>query len=206
MKLSLVLAIILGMFSSSLFAGESLSLKLSPPPGWPGGWKTASDHHAEGVQMTELVPANAVVGSVKDIVTVVITRVGSQQEAPFTVTRAWGEHLKTSCPGLSVVPPKPTTEGAFSVAYAQFYCPKRSDNGQGSIDLVKVISADDSTFMVVVAQRTSSFTSAVPGAIQYDKNEDTDAFFEWLKATNDYLHTSARACRKTASDIDECSP
>ena len=129
----------------------------------------------------------------------------SQHDAPVRMGRAWGQHLLTACPGLTVVPPKPKLENGVVTAYMQFYCPKRSDNGQGSVDFVKVIATNETAYMIAVAQRTSSYTSAVPGAVQFEKNSETEAFVDWLKLTGEYLAAAVSVCRSTESSKEECS-
>ena len=201
-SLAVALAIALGSFSLELYASDRLELKA--PSHWVD-WTRISDVPGNQFHYAEYVPANRKPGSLRDLISITITWGGSQAGAPLRMTGAWAKHLLTTCPGLSIGPPDPRTAGLFAVAYAQFYCPKRSDNGQGSVDYAKVMSTDNSAYMVVVSQRTSSYRSDVPGMVQYENNDETDAFVEWLKVTNAYLRTSVRVCRATTAS-EECSP
>ncbi|MDX1915608.1 MAG: hypothetical protein SFU55_08475 [Methylophilus sp.] len=205
MKLSIILAFIFSLFPSYLFAEERFELQIKPPPAW-SGWKQTGSFPSERLKLDTLVPANAFPGSLKDLITVTHTWGDSQADAPFRLTNAWAQHLATSCPNLSVVPPKLKDEGVFSVAYAQFFCPKRSDSNEGSMDFAKVISTNNSAVLVVIAQRTSSYTNPVPGPIQYEDNAETIAFVEWLKSASDYL-SSVHVCLKDESGTNKkCSP
>ena len=106
---------------------------------------------------------------------------------------------------MAYVPSKTQNGNGFVVGYAQFYCPKLSDTGEGSVDFVKAFASDSHAYLVAVTQRTPSFTSVVPGSITYPNNADTEALVQWLKDMSDYLGT-VRVCRGPSPLELTCSP
>jgi hypothetical protein len=191
-----------------MFAGDSAfaqdRLQIVAPPFWTNGWRQASDHAGPGWRLTVLVPTEAPDRSTKNLVSITTSSGGSQSDGVARLIRAWGLHVNATCEKLTVVPPKPNTENGYNVGYAQFYCPKRRDTAEGSVDFVKAVASESQAYLIAVAQSTRPFTSEVPGAITFDDNKDTEHLVDWLKATSSYL-SSVRVCGGPSAMEVKCS-
>ena len=205
----LKLAALALLFGLAVAEGGALAqdrLQIAAPPFWTNGWKQATDHGGPGWRLTVFVPTEAPERSVKDLISITTTSGGPQNDGVVRLIRAWGIHVNSTCEKLAMVPPQPKNENGYSVGYAQFYCPKRSDTGEGSVDFVKAVASESQAYLVAVAQRTLPYTSVVPGAVSFAENKDTEAFVEWLKAVSNYLSSTVRVCRGPSPLEVKCSP
>jgi hypothetical protein len=191
-----------GLLAASAAAQERLQIEA--PAFWQGGWTQAPDQVGAGWRRTVYKPATAS-ASPKDLITVTTTWGMPQQDGVARAIQAWGAKVKSTCPGMTAIPPKPSRQDGFTVGYAQFYCPKHSDKDEGSADFVKAIVSDNTAYLVAASHVTPPFTSAGPGKIQYEDSADSDALVEWLKGISEYL-LSVRACSGPSPLEMKCSP
>jgi len=202
---SFVFALGIALFAPSLYAQGKL--QISPPPAWKDGWKLVSEQPGRGFRVLVFVPPAdaAQPDASKDSVTIMETLGWVQEEWVPKLYQAWGQIVKKTCGGMFVGPLRATTEDGFTIAYAQFYCPKRNGVDEGGVDLAKIMASPAGAHLVVVGKRTAPFSSEVPGHISYANNAETQAMFEWLKSTNDYLFTSVRSCNDPSPLTMKCS-
>lgn len=168
-------------------------LDIQPPPGWEGGWKAVVDNQGHDSRYWMFLPAKAAEGSLAR--TVSISSVwGAKHGGSQHLMEQWNEQLRKTCPQVTIVTSPVTRANGYSVAYARFHCPKRSDTGEGSVDLAKTIASEGGAYLVVVAQRTAAYTSPKPGDVRYAAQADADALSRWMKSTGEYLQKTVRAC------------
>jgi hypothetical protein len=192
------------LFAASVAAQDRLQIEA--PKFWEGGWTQASDQVGQGWRLTVYRPAKASPKDPpKDLITVTTTWGGPQKDGVARAIRAWGIKVQGTCPGMTAVPPKPSSQNGFTVGYGQFYCPKRSDREEGSADFVKAIVSDTTAYLIAASHITPPFTSNVPGHIQYENSADTDALVEWLKNISEYL-LLVRGCTGASPLELKCSP
>ena len=199
-----------GLAAGLLAAGAAAQerLQIEAPAFWQGGWTQASDQVGAGWRLTVYKPASAPASPKdppKDLITITTTWGLPQQDGVARAIRAWATKVQSTCPGMTSIPPKPSSQDGFTVGYAQFYCPKRSDRDEGSADFVKAIVSDTTAFLVAASHATPPFTSAAPGKIQFEDTADSDALVEWLKGISEYL-LRVRACAGPSPLEMKCSP
>ena len=197
-------ALTLALFAPALYAEDKL--QLSPPPTWKDGWKQVSEQPGRGFRVMVFVPTAdaAQVNAAKESVTVMEASGGPQENRVATLYQAWSQTAQKTCSGMFVGRLSPRGEGEFTIAYAQFYCPKRNGLEEGGVDAAKIMASPTSAFMVVVGKRTAPFRSEAGGRISYATSEETQAMAEWQQNTNEYLTRGVRACRGPVLEM-KCS-
>lgn len=186
------------------FHAQAQELDIVAPPAWEGGWKMVDDKKGPDWRLSVFLPAKAEQGSLARMVSIASTW-GPKQGGSAHLMKQWTEHLQKTCPELSTLSTPVMSANDFQVAYARFYCPKRSDTGEGSVDYVKTIASSGGAYLVAVAQRTPPYATPKPGHMVYAAQADADAMIQWLKTTGDYLQNNVRACGAKTPLIAVCS-
>lgn len=197
-------AVAIALFALPVHAEDKL--QLSPPPAWKDGWKQVSEQPGRGYRVMVFVPTADAgqVNAAKDSLTIMEASGGAQEDRVATLYQAWSQTAQKTCSGMFVGRLSPRAEEQFTIAYAQFYCPKRNGLEEGGVDLAKIMASPTSAFLVVVGKRTAPFKTEPAGRISYATSEETQAMAEWMKSTHEYLTNGVRACRGPVLEM-KCS-
>jgi hypothetical protein len=184
-----------GLFVAAAAPGAAAQYQLhvSPPPSWTDGWKQASDTTGKDWRLLVYLPSDA--GQAPgELVSVTGTIRNTSKDAGVKrLVEAWALQLKRTCKRLIAVPGEEALGEEFNVGYAEFYCPRRTDTGMGTVDVVKVIAAGNEAHLVAVSRVGAPFRNIEPLA-------------RWVKPAHEYLETQVRLCRGPSPLKQECSP
>ena len=209
MRLALALAILACLPAAYAQFGPQIkpppNLEIGPPPDWQGGWEAVSDQSSDGKRHLVLRPASAAPDSVKRLLNVVMAPGGTNKSVVMSLAQDWATQVRKTCPEVNTVAAPLKSANDFWVGYLRLDCPKRSDTGEGSLDLVKIMVAEKQAFLIAIAERTPPFVVPKPGSIKYATQAEADAVGKWLKSMGSYLE-SIRACEFQTPMIKLCSP
>jgi hypothetical protein len=201
---ALFLVVALSLICSRSHAQEHENLRIEPPASW-GAWKKATEQKKDGVHFTAWVPAAQEGPAWRESIAVSIVDPRPSGDATTDLIRlALGQQAATCAANSNVVPPKPRMEGAFTVAYAQFYCTQFRGAATGQVTLVKAIASARRAYVVLVMRRVKPFDIPSPGAINFAQDEAIDVS-DWVIASSKYL-SSVKLCVSTTGKEDVCSP
>ena len=185
-------------------AQEREQLRIEAPTFW-GAWKNAREEQGNGVHFTAWVPANQQGTAWKESIAVAVLDPRPSGDAAVNAIRLILGSSVSACPNSNIVPPKPQSEGPFTVAYTQFYCPQSRTHGLGEVIFIKSISSERKVHLVSMMMRVKPFEIPSPGAI-YFATDEAVAIFDWMKATSTYLSGTVKLCVGDQGKQEVCSP
>ncbi len=202
MRVRLVLLLVAALPLCNAFGQEREGLRIHAPPAW-AGWKKAAEEKKDGLEFTAWVPLDQQGSAWKESITLAILEPSPPEDAVTNAIRLTLGVTAKACPNSNVVPPKPRSEGIFTVAYAQFYCSRFQDKNVGELTFVKAISSAQRTYVISMIKRVRPFDIRAPGAFVFSAEEEDPV--SWLSAAANYLGT-VKVCVSRQEKEDVCSP
>lgn len=174
------------------FAQEGESLSMQAPASW-GGWKLLSENAGGGIDLKEWIPQSQEPGAWSEVILVYTFHSRPSGDVVSNVIRHMFAQAQTSCENMNVVPPKPHSEGAYTIAYGQIYCTRDRKVNKGRINFLKAIATERRIYLIMAARNVIPFEIVAPGAFNYAVGEEISNF-EWIVKMSDFLSREVRVC------------